>query len=605
MADKIKINKCSYRSLLDLPGVGRKIADLILQQRDILGNITVESIRNISRLQVTEEFLNKIDFEEYTGDPEDDRSKERDLDQAPATLGAGMGMAPSTTVTSPSQEKNIEKVSAAIATASLAGPPFSYSNPMGAGAIPKMSTQMQPGIDPNLWRVSAPLLPSGTNYAAPQGVFNTVQPPPNLVNLQSSATTGYQQYPTMTSVKQEPWTVTSQTHYVNPQTVMGYGNMAPSNQFNPHAKMLYGGVNTSVPLALYDNSKPAYPQQSTFLSQSANPNLQPSITNQGQYQYNVPVGVERQNVGSEFRRPFNIPKSLLYDGTSNWQAFNAKFARYAEAQSWTAKTCKDYLCWCLEGKASEFYTLLIERDPNMEYFDIMRKLEKRFGFKDLPETAQIQFMQAKQTTEEKLEEWADRVLSLATRAFKNLPDEHMYQQAIMRLCQGATDKDAGQYAANLRPKTMEDALDRFRWYQHNNAAIFGRQSRRDIRYVAEEETEDNQSINIKATGPVNQSPNVNNRLSSLEQKVTDLTSNMSSLMTDIRKLVDTQTYRRRSNSPSPARGECYYCGAKGHFKRECPSRNPENKMANEEKRVSWMNANCLNGKGSDNHCTKH
>ena len=40
--------------------------------------------------------------------------------------------------------------------------------------------------------------------------------------------------------------------------------------------------------------------------------------------------------------------------------------------------------------------------------------------------------------------------------------------------------------------------------------------------MADEETEDNQSINIKATGPVNQSPNVNNRLSSLEQKVTDL-----------------------------------------------------------------------------------
>ena len=121
----------------------------------------------------------------------------------------------------------------------------------------------------------------------------------------------------------------------------------------------------------------------------------------------------------------------------------------------------------------------------MDYFYLMHKLEKRFGFKDLPETAQIQFMQAKQTTGEKLEEWADIVLSLATRAFKNLPDEHMYQQAIMRLCQGATDKDArqkdaGQYAANLRPKTMEDALDRFRCYQHNNAAFFARQSRRDI-----------------------------------------------------------------------------------------------------------------------------
>ena len=88
-------------------------------------------------------------------------------------------MLPSTTVISPSQERITDKVSAAIATASLAGPPFSYSNPMGAGAIPKMSIQMKPGIDPNLWRVSAPLLLPGTNYVASQEVFNTVQPPPN------------------------------------------------------------------------------------------------------------------------------------------------------------------------------------------------------------------------------------------------------------------------------------------------------------------------------------------------------------------------------------------------------------------------------------------
>jgi hypothetical protein len=51
----------------------------------------------------------------------------------------------------------------------------------------------------------------------------------------------------------------------------------------------------------------------------------------------------------------------------------------------------------------------------MVYMDLIQKLEKRFGFRELPETAQVQFNNARQTPDELLEDWADRVLSLATR----------------------------------------------------------------------------------------------------------------------------------------------------------------------------------------------
>jgi hypothetical protein len=88
----------------------------------------------------------------------------------------------------------------------------------------------------------------------------------------------------------------------------------------------------------------------------------------------------------------------------------------------------------------------------MAYMDLKRKLEKRFGFRELPETAQVQFNNARQTPEELLEDWADRVLSLATRALIDLHETHMYQQVVMRLCQGAADKEAGSYASNIRPK---------------------------------------------------------------------------------------------------------------------------------------------------------
>jgi hypothetical protein len=52
-----------------------------------------------------------------------------------------------------------------------------------------------------------------------------------------------------------------------------------------------------------------------------------------------------------------------------------------------------------------------------------------------------------------------------------LPENHMYQQEVVRFCQGAADKEAGSYASNIRPKNIEEAIDEIRWHQHNHQAI--------------------------------------------------------------------------------------------------------------------------------------
>jgi hypothetical protein len=49
---------------------------------------------------------------------------------------------------------------------------------------------------------------------------------------------------------------------------------------------------------------------------------------------------------------------------------------------------------------------------------------------------------------------------LATRAFRELPEKHMYQQAVVRFCQGAADKEAGRYASNVRPNEIEEVIDK-------------------------------------------------------------------------------------------------------------------------------------------------
>lgn len=119
---------------------------------------------------------------------------------------------------------------------------------------------------------------------------------------------------------------------------------------------------------------------------------------------------------------------------------------------------------------SNLYTHIISRNQNIDYFDLLRKIEKRFNFVDLPKTLQLQLIGANQNVGEKLEDWADKLLSLATKAFCDLPENHTNSQAILRLCQGCCDKEAGQHAAILR--IIGEAKDKIKWYQHTKTAIF-------------------------------------------------------------------------------------------------------------------------------------
>ena len=39
-----------------------------------------------------------------------------------------------------------------------------------------------------------------------------------------------------------------------------------------------------------------------------------------------------------------------------------------------------------------------------------------------------------------------------------MPDKHMHQQAVMRICQGTLDKDTGRYVVNLRLQNAMESL---------------------------------------------------------------------------------------------------------------------------------------------------
>ncbi|KAH3746380.1 hypothetical protein DPMN_180787 [Dreissena polymorpha] len=102
---------------------------------------------------------------------------------------------------------------------------------------------------------------------------------------------------------------------------------------------------------------------------------------------------------------------------SRSRAYDYSPKSYRAVNRWSDSECRDYLNWCLEGKALDYFTIETSMGEWLSYTDIMLKMERRFGTKELLELSKVKFHQAIQGQQESLEEWADRVLTLATPAF--------------------------------------------------------------------------------------------------------------------------------------------------------------------------------------------
>ena len=135
---------------------------------------------------------------------------------------------------------------------------------------------------------------------------------------------------------------------------------------------------------------------------------------------------DNSNTRAHTHKPVTVPRHISYDGTGSWRSFFVKFTTFAEEQQWTGRQRKNNLCWCLQGKASDYFAMVMEREPNLEYFDLVRRLEKRFSTSDLPSTLRIY-------------EWADRVASLGTKAYIDMPENLIQYELVLKFCQGCID----------------------------------------------------------------------------------------------------------------------------------------------------------------------
>ena len=64
-------------------------------------------------------------------------------------------------------------------------------------------------------------------------------------------------------------------------------------------------------------------------------------------------------------------------------------------------------------------------------------------------------------------------MALASKAFRHLPENYGSQQATIRFCQGLLDKEAWQHVCVHGPKSMEEAINNVRWFEHVHHDVYG------------------------------------------------------------------------------------------------------------------------------------
>ena len=214
---------------------------------------------------------------------------------------------------------------------------------------------------------------------------------------------------------------------------------------------------------------------------------------------------------------------------------------------------------------------------------ILEKLESRFGVQELKETSKAKFRQACQKPEESLEDWADRVMTLATPAFVDLPEHHLKQGAIAKFCQGCCDKEAAKQVCFEQPSTMEEALNLVKHHQYISQAVDGRRQRKGAEA----------SVNaVQSTSEARVEQLIASDLKDFASKMpkTSLTSTCSTQSQPVPARTEQVVDKGKKNAV-----KCFFCKKFGHMKKDC--RNYKKWL---EKQGS---KNDLNDKGLDGKTT--
>lgn len=566
----ININKASIKQLTTLPGIGTKFAETIVSLRSKKGYVIIDDFHDTPTLQTKLHELHEkgLILIEYSADLSSDKGS-NGSDQETKPKYSKEPMDPITLLANQIGElgkimqANTLAITGAINELKIQSGNSEYrltnliqGNKIPKDAMPQLkipasqldtkpitSTIQAPDSD------NAPMQPTGDPIidATLKTIEDKAPPlPPHILNVTHAMASGEQKEPsnsTTTQAKKKP--------------IVASGIPDPPHVQSPHQNTV------------------GQTGQNIGTSVTPSPQLQPLIAS------------------AATARP-TIPKLAPYNGSTDFYAFATKFDTIADCCKWNDEIKLIQLVGALTGKALEVYAWQ-EPSIRQSYNRSRDQLLKMFGKRKDPIIYRAELTSIRQTEDETLEEFGQRVRQTATRAYPTASTEVFETLAREAFLKGCCNAEAAELALFRDPQTLNDAVQYTQTAAHNHR-LLARQGRSRMRHV---------SFNDQS--PVNEKPSVRQvQVNQAGKDKVDIHLDWSEMNSNIRELISCLKETKvkpvdsppqpttlisnrpnrylsprrgwspnRGSSPpaSPTRQRCFHCNEVGHWARDCPNKN--------------------------------
>ena len=151
----------------------------------------------------------------------------------------------------------------------------------------------------------------------------------------------------------------------------------------------------------------------------------------------------------------------------SWRGFITKFDRVALLRGWFDNKKLDRLFDCLTDKELEY----ANRAEGRDYYLLKNELALQFNLRDEPVATRQRLHIIKQSEEESLEDFLQRVLTVTIDGYDDAQIATLQQLATEAFLQGCKYKDAATLVMNESPKSIQEICRRVKTIIVNKKAV--------------------------------------------------------------------------------------------------------------------------------------